>query len=302
MCKFVGASERLRLEMAATETLASAQRPGRGDVLDRGCAQRARRRSDAARRSVRRSTSASSTCTRCRRRSAACGSSRPATHCREEIARTPLVQQLAERMHIEPLHYNDIEHAARAGARPADRAARLRRQRRERARAARAGRAPGARARRRRAARRAHADLRRAVVVRPRRRAAAAASLARHLPIDVGMLVRDEDEDGSYRDLLDLRDVSLRVHGLDIRTETFRGSATEAVRERLVTSDEQTLLVIGLTRAGALQRPHRRSAAAAARSSRRRPCCSSAAATRPKRRASNAYARSLSERERSDDS
>ena len=74
----------------------------------------------------------------------------------------------------------------------------------------------------------------------------AVASLARHLPIDVGMLVRDE-EDGSYRDLLDLRDISLRVHGLDIRTETFRGSATEAVRERLVTSDEQTLLVIGLS-------------------------------------------------------
>jgi hypothetical protein len=58
--------------------------------------------------------------------------------------------------------------------------------------------------------------------------------------------VRDE-EDGSYRDLLDLRDISLRVHGLDIRTETFRGSATQAVRERLMTSDEQTLLVIGLS-------------------------------------------------------
>jgi hypothetical protein len=75
---------------------------------------------------------------------------------------------------------------------------------------------------------------------------AAAASLARHLPIDVGMLVRDEEDDG-YRDLLDLRNVSLNQHGLDIRTETFRGSATEAVRERLVTSDEQTLLVIGLS-------------------------------------------------------
>ena len=96
----------------------------------------------------------------------------------------------------------------------------------------------------------------------------AVASLARHLPIDVGMLVRDE-EDGSYRDLLDLRDVSLRVHGLDIRTETFRGNATDAVRERLVTSDEQTLLVIGLVRAGALQRPDRRSAATAARAAAR---------------------------------
>jgi hypothetical protein len=75
---------------------------------------------------------------------------------------------------------------------------------------------------------------------------AAAASLARHLPIDVGMLVRDEGDDG-YRDLLDLRNVSLLQHGLDIRTETFRGNATDAVRERLVTSEEQTLLVIGLS-------------------------------------------------------
>jgi hypothetical protein len=75
---------------------------------------------------------------------------------------------------------------------------------------------------------------------------AAAASLARHLPIDVGMLVRDEGDDG-YRDLLDLRNLSLHQHGLDIRTETFRGNATDAVRERLVTSEEQTLLVIGLS-------------------------------------------------------
>jgi hypothetical protein len=74
----------------------------------------------------------------------------------------------------------------------------------------------------------------------------AAASLARHLPIDVGMLVRDEEDEG-YRGLLDLRNVSLSQHGLDIRTETFRGNPIEAVRERLVTSDEQTLLVIGLS-------------------------------------------------------
>jgi hypothetical protein len=74
----------------------------------------------------------------------------------------------------------------------------------------------------------------------------ASASLARHLPIDVGMLVRDEEDEG-YRDLLDLRNISLRQHGLDIRTETFRGKATDAVRERLVTSDEQTLLVVGLS-------------------------------------------------------
>jgi hypothetical protein len=164
----------------------------------------------------------------------------------EEIGRTPLVQLLAERMHIEPLHYHDLHgppeqvrglpivnlaadanvgHALELleqGARqvlvlsnPEPRADRM------------------------------------LIYVEPSsfgRDAvlSAVASLARHLPIDVGMLVR-EDEDGSYRDLLDLRDISLRVHGLDIRTETFRGNATEAVRERLVTSDEQTLLVIGLS-------------------------------------------------------
>ena len=79
---------------------------------------------------------------------------------------------------------------------------------------------------------------------------AAAASLARHLTIDVAMLVRDDDrsdDGGCYRDLLDLRNASLRLHGLDIRTETFRGRVTDVIRERLETSDEPTLLVIGLT-------------------------------------------------------
>jgi ABC-type Fe3+/spermidine/putrescine transport system ATPase subunit len=80
---------------------------------------------------------------------------------------------------------------------------------------------------------------------------AAAASLARHLTIDVAMLVRDDERSsgsvGRYRDLLDLRSAALRHHGLDIRTETFRGRAVDAVKERLLTSDEPTLLVIGLT-------------------------------------------------------
>jgi hypothetical protein len=79
---------------------------------------------------------------------------------------------------------------------------------------------------------------------------AAAASLARHLTIDVAMLVRDEEKSesgGCYRDLLDLRNASLRLHGLDIRTETFRGAARDAIKERLASSDEPTLLVLGLT-------------------------------------------------------
>jgi hypothetical protein len=64
------------------------------------------------------------------------------------------------------------------------------------------------------------------------------------------MLVRDEEKSesgGCYRDLLDLRNASLRLHGLDIRTETFRGSVRDAIQERLASSDEPTLLVIGLT-------------------------------------------------------
>src|SRR5690606_26207981 len=81
---------------------------------------------------------------------------------------------------------------------------------------------------------------------------AAAASLSRHLTIDVAMPIRDEERSSAvpgatYRDVLDLRSASLRQHGLDIRTETFRGKPLEAVRERLLTSEEQTLLVIGLT-------------------------------------------------------
>ena len=64
------------------------------------------------------------------------------------------------------------------------------------------------------------------------------------------MLVREEESPARrrwYRDLLDLRNISLKAHGLDIRTETFRGSVEDAVRERLVTSDEPALLVIGLS-------------------------------------------------------
>jgi ABC-type Fe3+/spermidine/putrescine transport system ATPase subunit len=80
---------------------------------------------------------------------------------------------------------------------------------------------------------------------------AASASLARHLTVDVAMLVHDgessDEAAGSFRHLLDLRNESLRDHGLDIRTETFQGGVVEAIRERLDASEEPTLLVIGLT-------------------------------------------------------
>ena len=50
---------------------------------------------------------------------------------------------------------------------------------------------------------------------------AAAASLARHLPIDVGMLVRERGTDDGYRDLLDLRNVSLRRTGSTFAPRRF---------------------------------------------------------------------------------
>jgi arginine utilization protein RocB len=65
------------------------------------------------------------------------------------------------------------------------------------------------------------------------------------------MLVHDGESPvegaGSFRHLLDLRNESLRHHGLDIRTETFQGGVVEAIRERLDESEEPTMLVIGLT-------------------------------------------------------
>ena len=77
---------------------------------------------------------------------------------------------------------------------------------------------------------------------------AAVASLARHLTIDVTMLVHVDEKSGRgarYRELLDLRNTSLRSHGLDIRTETYYGSLRDAVAARQ-SRPGQVLLVIGL--------------------------------------------------------
>jgi hypothetical protein len=77
-----------------------------------------------------------------------------------------------------------------------------------------------------------------------------AGSLLRHLPIDATLLVAAEEPSrygASYRRLLDLRNSALGAHGVDVRTETFRGSVAEALRARLQASGAQTLLVIGLT-------------------------------------------------------
>jgi hypothetical protein len=248
--QFVGAIERLRLEVAANATLASAQRPGAATF----------------------SIDASRTAREVETLPLAIGQQvfvgfkrmhtlpTPISSVRligsgartsKQLAGTPIVRELAERMHIEPLFYDDAANGNEqvrglpvvtlepGAANLGETLAMLER-------GARQVLAVG------------DADRqveRMLIYVEPSSSGrdaalAAAASLARHLTIDVAMLVRDEETSASggfYRDLLDLRNASLRLHGLDIRTETFRGRVNEVIKERLASSDEQTLLVIGLT-------------------------------------------------------
>jgi len=247
--QFVGSVERLRLEVEASATLASAPRPG-AKVLSIDASRAARD---------------SETLPITLGQEVAVGFKRmhalptPISSLRligdEDrdsalLASTPLVRELAERMHIEPLHYE------RASALP------------ERVRGLPI------------IALGADADLTKAfalmeqgarqvlavVAAEPRiermlihvepssggrdAALAVAASLARHLTIDVTMLVREEEGPVGtprYRDLLDLRNASLRRHGLDLRTETFHGDVVDVIRERLEASEESTLLLIGLT-------------------------------------------------------
>jgi hypothetical protein len=247
--QFVGAIERLRLEVPATASLASAQRPGAATFsMD---ASRTAREVEALPLSVgqrvflgfKRMHTLPTPISSLR----LVGDSIQGA---EQLAATPLVRELAYRMHIEPLFYDASD------------------QRRELVRGLpvvsldRDAKIDGALEKLERGARQVLAVgsgegqvERMLIYVEPSSYGrdaalAAAASLARHLTIDVAMLVRDDDrsEDGGcYRDLLDLRNASLRLHGLDIRTETFRGRVTDVIRERLETSDEPTLLVIGLT-------------------------------------------------------
>jgi hypothetical protein len=243
--KFGGSSERLRLEMNAMETLASAQRPGAPVFTIE--AVRGASEVDAMPLSVGQKVyvgfkhmHALPTPISSLRLVASAGRTA------DNISRTPLVRELAERMHIEPLYYDDVtrlpEHVRGLPILAADSTANMT--------TALDLLSRGARQVLMLTAPEPFIE-RMLIYVEPSSFGrdsvlAAAASLARHLPIDVGMLVRDEEDDG-YRDLLDLRNLSLNQHGLDIRTETFRGNATDAVRERLVTSDAQTLLVVGLS-------------------------------------------------------
>ena len=79
---------------------------------------------------------------------------------------------------------------------------------------------------------------------------AAAASLARHLTIDVAMLVRDDEKSVERRLLSRLARSAQRVAAPARPRHPNRdvsGRRLDAIRERLASSDERTLLVIGLT-------------------------------------------------------
>jgi sulfate transport system ATP-binding protein len=246
--QFVGAIERLRLEVGASETLASAQRPGADTFyLD---ASRTAREVEVFPLAVGQQvfvgfkrmhtlpTPISSL------RLIATDGRTPG-----QLAAAPIVRELAERMHIEPLHYSaKAKPNGRLRGLPIialERGAKLSATLKILEQGARQVLAVADEERR---------VERMLIYVEPSSSGrdaalAAAASLARHLTIDVAMLVRDEDRSisVSYRDLLDLRNASLKLHGLDIRTETFRGGIQEVLKERLATSDEATMLVIGLT-------------------------------------------------------
>jgi sulfate transport system ATP-binding protein len=247
--QFVGSIERVRLEVAASATLASAPRPGAPAFsID---ASRAARDAETLRLSVgqevavgfKRMHALPTPISSVRLIGAEDGDA-------ARLVRSPLVRELTERMHIEPLHYE------RAPAQPecvrglpvvalgadADLAEPL------------ALMEQGAR--QVLAVVAAELKIERMLIhVEPSSGGrdaalAAAASLARHLTIDVAMLVREDEGPAAaprYRDLLDLRNASLRRHGLDLRTETFHGGVVDAIRERLAASEEPTLLLIGLT-------------------------------------------------------
>ena len=165
----------------------------------------------------------------------------------DNIARTPLVQQLAERMHIEPLYYDDVARLPEHVRGLADIGGRRRRPASQR-------RSICSRAARAKCSLLASPEPqieRMLIYVEPSSFGrdsvlAAAASLARHLPIDVGMLVRDERGRRLSRSARSAQRLAAAARARHSHRDVPR-HATEAVRERLVTSDEQTLLVIGLS-------------------------------------------------------
>lgn len=77
----------------------------------------------------------------------------------------------------------------------------------------------------------------------------AAGSLLRHMNMDATLLVRADERfmyGRRYRYLLDIRESALRMHGVDVRTESFRGSILNELESRLQ-SCVPTLLLLGVT-------------------------------------------------------
>jgi hypothetical protein len=75
-----------------------------------------------------------------------------------------------------------------------------------------------------------------------------AASIARHLDVDATMLLRSSNfprRAARYKELLDLRNVSLRRHGLDFRTASYTGNLHDAMTGTQ-TGLRDVLLVAGL--------------------------------------------------------
>lgn len=74
-------------------------------------------------------------------------------------------------------------------------------------------------------------------------------SLLRHMNVDATLLVPADERfmyGARYRDLLDIRDTALRTHGVDVRTEGFRGDIIDDLETRL-RLPVPTLLLVGVT-------------------------------------------------------
>ena len=77
----------------------------------------------------------------------------------------------------------------------------------------------------------------------------AAGSLLRHMSVDATLLVPADERllyGRRYRDLLDIRRSALRMHGVDVRTESFAGDIIDHLKQRLE-ADVPTLLLVGVT-------------------------------------------------------
>jgi hypothetical protein len=76
-----------------------------------------------------------------------------------------------------------------------------------------------------------------------------AGSLLRHMSVDATLLVPADERilyGRRYRELLDIRRSALRRHGVDVRTESFRGDIIDDLKQRLA-ADIPTLLLVGVT-------------------------------------------------------